>query len=207
MSLLTNFFGLFGKNGVNHNNVNEVESSVDNHLDSDVITSQDIPLKDIFINNKPPVSESESVMEHNYTSDSTPIDDVINKNWFNIGYDDGYLQSSSAVKNTRIEFIKSEIIQAICKHIDVYEEDLSKKEIELSDIEEDNDLKEVVNGYKTRITQIQKKISNLFLEKENIQLGKDGKFCSPIYDYKNGFIEGISDKIRKDDVRDSIMNQ
>lgn len=157
------------------------------------IQNKPIIPKSLFVD---PIKPKNNINK-NEENNQKPLSIVLEKRWSAIGYDDGYGTSNVERKNARISAIKSEISLAISKMI----EDIKNRRDQVSSqviaLNNDASLMVSINQLKHKEERLTDEINNLIEGRKLLNENK-GTFSKPIFDYEDGFSDGVNDKIKRD---------
>ena len=195
------FKKVFGINGKINNNQNPQKIKT-NNLESELLEEDDrkyFPKESDFVDLKPPKPTSQL----DEIDEVSPIKSLLLKDWYCLGYNEGYKTSCKSNKDNAIKVIVLDLILALKKHkekIEIQKYDLNNQ---LLDIDNDDNFITLRDKLKLKINLINDEITKLDQMGQELEEHK-GVLSAPIHKYIEGYTSGASDKINFDLLSKSI---
>lgn len=172
------FSNIFGKNG--KKSINGLETGQSDPL----LTGPNLKsFENIFVNPEPPVQEKAD----NQSSESA-LEEFLARDYYAMGYDEGYKTHSAEAKINHINVIKATFRQIMSRKIDQLRQEVLSLENYLIDVEGDD--KRLEMKLNNRIKYIMDRCGELEKEKA-LSVDDEGLVMEPINKFANGFAKGL----------------
>ncbi len=192
MSFLNNLFG--GSASKNVSLTETIESSKINESAKAV----NIPPAELFIDNIPPAVQTKTE-EHS----TNKISKFINRDYFSLGFNDGYEYHSNDILESGKKKIKAEFLLILDQSIEEKQRERLKTKnllVDVSEVSEDASKK-----LENTIEEMNFSINTLQKQKE-LSCDNEGWVMTAIHSYYMGFKQGIDDFIAGEELLNSIRN-
>ncbi|MBF8149263.1 hypothetical protein ITJ86_05110 [Winogradskyella sp. F6397] len=154
--------------------------------------STHLPPEELFIDNSSPKESREVKKVH-----SQLINDYLNKDYYQIGIQEGFSMHSNEAAQSRKQLIKSNFRNLINEIIEENREaifNLSNSLIEVSDLST-----ELKDKLENKIEFLKAEIDDLDLQKQ-LSIEDEGLVMSAIHSYHQGFLSGIKSYLEMDKI-------
>lgn len=189
-----NLFNLFGKKPQKSQNTKMFEQSETSTLEPQI---DNIPPKDLFIDNDPPQLEKTIIQEQ------SKITLFLNRNYHSLGINDGYEYHAQEILETGKKKIKAEFQLIIDQSIQKkFESRLQLKNIIVDVTKISDDVREKLEN---TIEELNSSITILQMQKE-LSADNEGWVMNAIHSYHQGYIQGLNDWISSEQLLNSIKN-
>lgn len=171
------FSNIFGRNGHKTQNGSEAEFTHSFQGEPDMKS-----FENIFVNPEPPAKEKETNQRI-----GSGLEEFLVREYFQMGYEEGYKTHSAEAKNARINVIKSEFRQIMSRKIDQLRQEVLALEDHLIDVEGvDQRLEKKIIK---RIDYIKERCDEYEKEKA-LSVEDEGLVMEAIHKFTDGFIKG-----------------